>query len=71
MPAIQCQYYLCYHNDNTHRVCMRKTTSFDFTGVCEYLEHCDEYECVKCARFAVCEKEKKEDYLREAEGGAA
>ena len=67
MPPVQCQYLLCYDNDNLQHLCLRSSTSFDFTGVCEYLQHCDAYDCGSCDRFSVCTKEKKDEYLQESE----
>ena len=65
MPVVQCEYALCYDNDNQRHICLRDATSFNFTGVCEYIQHCDDYTCDACERFIVCTKEKKNDFLRE------
>ena len=60
---ITCHYQDCYDNDNLQHRCLRDAITLGLTGNCENLQHCDEYECGACERFAVCAKEKRQAYL--------
>ena len=64
----------CYENDNINRRCLRNEVTLDFTGTCENINICDEYECDSCERYNLCLQEKKtelehEDNVNESEIG--
>ena len=62
--AKSCLYKECWYNDNVRNRCTAPEITLDFTGSCEKLMHCDEYICNKCEKFDICEKDKKQDYLK-------
>ena len=54
----------CYDNDNINRRCLLNEVTLDFTGTCENINICDEYECSSCDRYNLCLKEKKAEINR-------
>ena len=63
MGAItNCNYEDCYYNHNIKHICLLESVTLDFTGKCENIMHCDDYECGTCERFQICTKEKKRLY---------
>ena len=63
MGAItSCHYQDCYHNHNSKHRCLLDGVTLDFSGTCENIMHCDEYECDVCERFNICTKVKKEAF---------
>jgi len=60
MGAVKsCNYIDCYYNNNLEHLCTLKEITLDFTGTCENITHCDEYECDTCAMANQCLKDKK------------
>lgn len=57
-----CHYNNCYYNHNIKHLCLLNKLTLDFSGTCENIMHCDEYECDVCERFNICTKEKKEEF---------
>ncbi len=58
----RCYYRDCYYNHNIKHQCLLPKITLDFTGTCERIMHCDEYECDTCERFVICSKEKKKAF---------
>ena len=54
-----CLYNDCWYNHNFKNVCTADDITLDFTGTCEKLMHCDEFECDSCEKFEICDKHKK------------
>ena len=59
-----CCYKLCYYNDNNKSICLKDSVTISSTGVCESLEHCDDYVCSDCDKYEVCSKQKKQEYIQ-------
>jgi len=59
----KCYYADCYDNHNLLHECLRRSVTIDFTGNCENINHCDEFECNDCERFSLCKKQKKREFL--------
>jgi hypothetical protein len=45
-----------------NHVCLLESVTLDFTGNCENIMHCDEYECETCQHFQICTKDKKKAF---------
>lgn len=54
-----CNCLECYENDNLNHRCLLNEVTLDFTGTCENVNICDEYDCDSCKRYNVCLKDKK------------
>lgn len=55
----QCGYINCYFNNNLEEFCTQDTITVNATGVCETLQHCDDYVCNECDMYEFCTKDKK------------
>ena len=49
----------CYEDDNLNHRCLLNEITLDFTGTCENINICDEYDCDSCERYNLCLKNKK------------
>lgn len=54
-----CNYLECYENDNLNHRCFLNEVTLDFSGTCENVNICDEYDCDSCKRYNLCLKDKK------------
>lgn len=54
-----CNLIDCYYNDNVQNRCLINEVTLDFSGTCENISICDEYECNSCEKYSLCLKEKK------------
>jgi len=60
-----CYYKDCWYNDNFENICTADELTLDFTGICEKLMHCDEFICSNCEKYDICDKDKKNEFLKE------
>lgn len=54
-----CNCLECYEDDNLNHRCLLNEVTLDFTGTCENINICDEYDCDSCERYNLCLKNKK------------